>query len=89
MSGANARPDSKPCLTSIRRVSCSSTKHGKDQHDRYTHERCRRGQHLRMGAPHGHWDTTTFIGALTLRGMIAPFVISGPINRVAFEAYDE
>ena len=42
-----------------------------------------------MGAPHGHWNTTTFIGALTLRGMLAPFVISGPINRVAFEAYVE
>ena len=42
-----------------------------------------------MGAPHGHWNTTTFIGALTLRGMTAPFVISGPINRVAFEAYVE
>lgn len=54
-----------------------------------THGRCRRGQRLRMGAPHGHWNTTTFIGALTLRGMIAPFVISGPINRVAFEAYVE
>ena len=51
--------------------------------------RCRRGQRLRMGAPHGHWNTTTFIGALTLRGMLAPFVISGPINRVAFEAYVE
>ncbi|MEM6660962.1 MAG: IS630 family transposase [Pseudomonadota bacterium] len=54
-----------------------------------THGRCRRGQRLRMGAPHGHWNTTTFIGALSLRGMIAPFVISGPINRVAFEAYVE
>ena len=42
-----------------------------------------------MGAPHGHWNTTTFIGALTLRGMIAPFVISGPINRSAFETYVE
>ena len=42
-----------------------------------------------MGTPHGHWNTTTFIGALTLRGMIAPFVISGPINRIAFEAYVE
>ncbi len=42
-----------------------------------------------MGAPHGHWNTTTFIGALTLCGMIAPFVISGPINRAAFEAYVE
>ena len=42
-----------------------------------------------MGAPHGHWNTTTFIGALTLRGMIAPFVIAGPNNQVAFEAYIE
>jgi len=54
-----------------------------------THGRALRGQRLRMGAPHGHWNTTTFIGALTLRGMIAPFVISGPINRTAFEAYVE
>ncbi len=42
-----------------------------------------------MGAPHGNWNTTTFIGALTLRGMTAPFVISGPTNRAAFEAYVE
>jgi len=54
-----------------------------------THGRCRRGERLRMGVPHGHWKTTTFVGALTLRGMIAPFVLSGPINRDAFEAYVE
>ena len=54
-----------------------------------THGRCRRDQRLRMGAPDGHWNTTTFVGAFTLYGMIAPFVFSGPINRVAFEAYDE
>ena len=42
-----------------------------------------------MGVPHGHWKTTTFIGALTLRGFIAPFVIVGPINRLAFETYVE
>jgi transposase len=51
--------------------------------------RCRRGQRLRVGIPHGHWKTTTFIGALTLRGFIAPFVIDGPINRLAFETYGE
>jgi hypothetical protein len=39
-----------------------------------------------MGVPHGRWKTTTFVGALALRGMIAPFVLSGPINRDAFEA---
>jgi transposase len=42
-----------------------------------------------VGVPHGHWKTTTFIGALTLRGFIAPFVIDGPINRLAFETYVE
>jgi transposase len=39
--------------------------------------------------PHGHWKTTTFIGALTMRGFIAPFVLDGPINRDAFETYVE
>jgi transposase len=51
--------------------------------------RCPRGQRLHVGVPHGHWKTTTFIGALTLRGFIAPFVIDGPINRLAFETYVE
>ena len=54
-----------------------------------THGRAPRGERLRAGAPHGHWRTTTFIGALTLRGMVAPFVLNGPINRTAFEAYVE
>ncbi len=54
-----------------------------------SHGRCLRGERLRMGAPHGHWKTTTFVAGLTLRGMIAPFVLSGPINRDAFEAYVE
>ena len=42
-----------------------------------------------MGVPFGHWNTTTFVAGLTLRGMIAPFVLSGPINRTAFETYVE
>jgi hypothetical protein len=25
-----------------------------------THRRCRRGERLRAGIPHGHWKTTTF-----------------------------
>lgn len=49
--------------------------------------RCLRGERLRVGVPHGHWKTTTFVGALTLRGFIAPFVIDGPIDRDAFETY--
>jgi transposase len=54
-----------------------------------SHGRAPRGERLRVGVPHGHWKTTTFVGALTLRGMIAPFVLNGPINRIAFEAYVE
>jgi transposase len=54
-----------------------------------SHGRCPRGERLRMGFPHGHWKTTTFVGALSVRGMIAPFVLSGAINRDAFEAYVE
>jgi transposase len=53
------------------------------------HGRCMRGERLRVGVPHGHWKTTTFIGALTLRGFIAPFVLDGPVNRDAFETYVE
>jgi transposase len=54
-----------------------------------THGRCRRGERLRVGIPRGHWKTTTFIAGLTRRGMIAPFVLDGPINRSAFETYVE
>ena len=49
--------------------------------------RCKRGERLRVGIPHGHWKTTTFVGALTTRGFIAPWVLDGPINRDAFETY--
>ena len=42
------------------------------------------GQRLRVGVLHGHWKTTTFIEASTLRGFIAPFVIDGAVYRLAF-----
>jgi DDE superfamily endonuclease len=54
-----------------------------------THARCRRGKRLRVGVPHGHWKTTTFVAGLTTRGMVASFVLDGPINRSAFETYVE
>lgn len=54
-----------------------------------THGRARRGTRLRMSVPHGHWNTTTFVAGLTARGMIAPFVIGGPINREIFETWVE
>jgi len=51
------------------------------------HGRCPRGERLRAGVPHGHWKTTTFVAALTLRGFIALWVLDGPIHRDAFETY--
>jgi transposase len=49
--------------------------------------RAPRGQRLRAAVPHGHWKTTTFVAGLRQDGIVAPFVLDGPINRDAFEAY--
>lgn len=38
-------------------------------------------------APGGHWKTTTFLAGLTAEGLIAPFVLDGPMDRVAFTEY--
>ena len=51
--------------------------------------RAPRGQRCRAAAPHGHWKTTTFVGALRLCGMTAPMVLDGPMNGPAFLAYVE
>ncbi len=51
--------------------------------------RARRGQRCRAAVPHGHWQTTTFTGALRVDGMTAPMVLDGPMNRAAFQAYIE
>jgi hypothetical protein len=40
-------------------------------------------------APNGHWKTTTFLAGLTCEGLIAPFVLDGPINAECFLAYVE
>ena len=54
-----------------------------------THGRAPRGRRLHMSRPYSHWKTSTFVAGLSLRGMIAPFVLDGPINRLAFETYIE
>ena len=46
-----------------------------------------RGQRLVAAIPAGHWKTTTFVAALRNSGMVAPMVLDGPINGVAFQAY--
>jgi transposase len=51
--------------------------------------RAPRGRRLRVGVPHGRWKTTTLVAGLRTSGVVAPFVLDGPINRAAFEAYVE
>jgi transposase len=51
--------------------------------------RARRGQRCRAPVPHGHWKTTTFVGALRLDGMTAPMVLDGAMHGPAFLAYVE
>ena len=51
--------------------------------------RAMRGQRCRAPVPHGHWRTTTFVGALRLSGMTAPMVLDGAMHGAAFLAYVE
>ena len=53
------------------------------------HGRAPRGQRLRASIPHGHWKTTTFVGALRITGMTAPMVLDGPMNGAWFLSYVE
>ncbi len=48
-----------------------------------------RGERCRAPVPHGHWKTTTFVGALRLEGMTAPMVLDGAMHGAAFLAYVE
>ena len=51
--------------------------------------RAPRGERCRAAVPHGHWKTTTFVGALRLEGMTAPMTLDGAMNGAAFLAYVE
>src|SRR5277367_2543657 len=48
-----------------------------------------KGKRLRGFAPHGHWRTLTFLGALRSDRLTAPCVFDGPINGESFRAYVE
>ena len=48
-----------------------------------------RGERCRAPVPHGHWKTTTFVGALRTCGMTAPMVLDGAMHGRAFLAYVE
>ncbi|MFP4005067.1 MAG: IS630 family transposase [Alphaproteobacteria bacterium] len=51
--------------------------------------RSAKGTRCRAPIPHGHWKTTTFVGALRLSGMTAPMTLDGAMNGPAFLAYVE
>jgi transposase len=51
--------------------------------------RAPRGERCRAPVPHGHWKMTTFVGGLTLDGIIAPMTIDGAMTGAAFLAYVE
>jgi len=48
-----------------------------------------KGERLVDAAPAGHWRTTTFVAGLRASGIIAPFVLDGPMTGDAFRAYVE
>jgi transposase len=54
-----------------------------------SHGRCRRGRRLIGKAPWGHWQTTTFTAGLRCDGLVAPWVLDGPMNGEAFLIYVE
>lgn len=51
------------------------------------HGRSRRGERCVASVPHGHWKTVTFVGGLTLGGMIAPMLLDGAMDGAAFVAW--
>lgn len=51
--------------------------------------RAPKGKRLLAAIPHGHWKTTTFIGALRCDGLTAPMVVDGAVNGDVFRAYVE
>jgi transposase len=49
--------------------------------------RAPRGRRCIDWAPHGHWETTTLVGALRRRRLTAPMVTGGPMDGEMFLAY--
>jgi hypothetical protein len=47
------------------------------------------GQRIKAKVPHGHWKTMTFLAALRLDRVEAPWLIDGPINGERFQIYVE
>jgi transposase len=51
--------------------------------------RCPKGERLLAAAPQGHWKTTTFVAGLRQAGIVAPYVLDGPMTGEVFRAYVE
>ncbi len=51
--------------------------------------RAPRGERLVAKVPHGHWCTTTLIGALDSQGMRCSTLVDGPVNGEIFRAFVE
>lgn len=49
--------------------------------------RALRGERLIAKVPHGHWSTTTLIGALGIQGVRCSTVVDGPVNADIFQAF--
>ena len=45
------------------------------------------GERCVAAVPHGHWSTTTFVGALRANGMTAPMVVNGAMDGDMFVAW--
>jgi len=54
-----------------------------------TFARSRRGLRAVDYAPQGHWNTTTLVAAITQESALAPMVLDGPMDVLAFETYVE
>lgn len=54
-----------------------------------TRGRAPRGRRLIGREPWGHWKTTTFTAGLRHDGLVAPYVLDGPMNGEAFLVYVE
>ncbi len=48
-----------------------------------------KGKRVLSKAPFGHWKTMTFVAALRHDGIVAPWLLDGPINGERFRVYVE
>jgi len=79
--------EQQPSLTPSKLVFIDETAVKTSMTRRYGRAKC--GHRLVAAVPHGHWKTTTFVGALRCDGLSAPLVIDGALNGELFLAYVE